>query len=680
MLHVLKTIINSFIQSLLRVRKIRTFSKNLINLPTPKRRWILLILDILIFICSIYSALLLRFDGSIPSASLSIYIRSSASLILFKVTCLYLLGMYRPLLRYSGLELLEIPLKATLISDGIWFTVNTITALNPLPRSAQITAAFISVVLVISSRLLLRQLIRKIDALTLRFKKVEILESKSLLSTDNPKKKIIIYGAGRAGITLSSSLLRDPQHEIFAFVDDQELLAGREVNSIEIYHSSSLELLVSEQNIKLILLAIPSATASQRKSIVKKILKLGIDVLTVPSPEEMISGQVSIEKTRRIDVMDLLGREEVLPDPQLLKENILGKSVLVTGAGGSIGSELCRQISQQSPKVLILYEMSEFALYTIELELIEKYPDLVCIPYLGSVTDADRLRMVITVHSIDTIYHAAAYKHVPLVEANPAQGVLNNTYGTMITAQVANECRVKTFVLISTDKAVRPTNVMGATKRASELVLQALADQPDVYTRFIMVRFGNVLDSSGSVVPRFRKQIAERKPITITHPDITRYFMSIPEAARLVIQAGAMGQGGEVFLLNMGEPVLIYDLALQMIELSGLKLNEDIEIQITGLRPGEKLYEELLIGDDNVIVTHHPMIYASMEEMIPWSQLTVPLNELFEHAKENHPHLIQSVLKSLVNEYQPQLHNLYSQPFAVQNRSQNVDLHTSIIK
>jgi FlaA1/EpsC-like NDP-sugar epimerase len=658
MMYKIKTLINIFIQALLRIAQIRSFSKTLINLPTPKRRAVLLLIDIVIFVGSIYAALLLRFDGQIPETSLSIYIRSSASLILFKITCFYLLGMYRPLLRYSGLELLEIPLKATLISDGIWMIVNAFTALHPLPRSAQITAAFISIVFVITSRLLLRQLIRKIDALTLRFKKVKAAQAKSLLSNDNPRKKVIIYGAGRAAIALSSSLLRDPSHEIVSFVDDDLLLAGREVNSIEIYHTSSLDLLIPEHNVQLILLAIPSATIQQRQTIVKKLLQFDVEVLTVPSLEEMISGTVSIDQTRRIDVMDLLGREEVLPDPELLKANITEKAVLVTGAGGSIGSELCRQIAQQSPYVLVLYEMSEFALYSIELELTEKYPELTCIPYLGSVTDADRLRTVIIDHSIDTIYHAAAYKHVPLVEANPIQGVLNNIYGTMVTAQIANECRVKTFVLISTDKAVRPTNVMGATKRLAELVLQALAAQTSVHTRFIMVRFGNVLDSSGSVVPRFRKQIAERKPITITHRDITRYFMSIPEAARLVIQAGAMGKGGEVFLLNMGEPVRIYDLALQMIELSGLKPNRDIEIQITGLRPGEKLYEELLIGADNVITTDHPMIYAAKESMTPWVDLEPAINELFHRAHKNQHHLIKPLLKQLIPEYQPQFPHL----------------------
>jgi FlaA1/EpsC-like NDP-sugar epimerase len=652
MINTIKTTISRTIQSLLRIQKIRSLSKEIVNLPTPKRRFILLFLDIFIFVCSIYGAVFLRFDGAIPPESLTIYIRSSASLILFKITCLYLLGMYRPLLRYSGLELLEIPLKATLVSDGIWFIVNTITGLNPLPRSAQITAAFISIVFIVSSRLLLRQLIRKLDALTFRFRKFKTSEAKSLLSTDNPRKKVIIYGAGRAGIALSSSLLRDQQYEIVAFVEDETLLVSREVNSIEIYHSSSLDLLIPENQVKLVLLAIPSATYQQRQVIVKKLLKLGVEVLTVPSPEEMISGKVSIEQTRRIDVMELLGREEVLPDPRLLKANINHQAVLVTGAGGSIGSELCRQIAQQSPSLLVLYEMSEFALYSIDLELREHYPELICIAYLGSVTDADRLRTVITEHSIDTIYHAAAYKHVPLVEANPVQGVLNNTYGTLITAQVANECKVSTFVLISTDKAVRPTNVMGATKRLAELILQSLSDQPDVYTRFIMVRFGNVLGSSGSVVPRFRQQISERKPITITHPDITRYFMSIPEAARLVIQAGSMGNGGEVFLLSMGEPVKIYDLAVQMIELSGLKPNEDIEINFTGLRPGEKLYEELLINiDDGIIMTDHPKIYSTKEHSRPWNQLESDLDQLFCQAKLNENNIVKVLLKKIIPEY-----------------------------
>jgi FlaA1/EpsC-like NDP-sugar epimerase len=359
---------------------------------------------------------------------------------------------------------------------------------------------------------------------------------------------------------------------------------------------------------------------------------------------------VPIDKLRNVDISDLLGRAEVLPDPSLLRVNITDKAVLVTGAGGSIGSELCRQIAQQDPRILVLYELNEFALYSIETELAETYPNVPRVAYLGSVTDGDRLSEVFERHQVETVYHAAAYKHVPLVENNAAQGIINNAYGTMVTAQTAEKCGVDTFVLISTDKAVRPTNVMGATKRIAELVLQALATKSR--TRFVMVRFGNVLNSNGSVVPRFRQQIAAGKPITLTHPEMTRYFMSIPEASRLVIQAGAMAQGGEVFLLDMGEPVRIYDLAVQMIELSGLVPGEDIEIEITGLRPGEKLYEELLIGG-NSMATNHPKIFAAREAMMPWDRLEPLLDQLFVAAYQKNLTKLRSLLKTLVPEYQP---------------------------
>jgi FlaA1/EpsC-like NDP-sugar epimerase len=349
----------------------------------------------------------------------------------------------------------------------------------------------------------------------------------------------------------------------------------------------------------------------------------------------------------------LLGREEVLPYPELLHLNVTGKSVLVTGAGGSIGSELCRQIAQLDPKCLILYELNEFALYTIDLELKESYPTLCHYPYLGNITDATHFQFLLQQHQVDTIYHAAAYKHVPLVEINATQGVYNNVAGSLIAAQSAINCRVSNFVLISTDKAVRPTNVMGASKRVAELVVQSLADLPQTPTRFAIVRFGNVLGSSGSVVPRFRQQIALGKPITVTHQDVTRYFMSIPEAVRLVMQAGAMAQGGEVFLLDMGEPVRIYDLAERMIRLSGLEPGHDIEIQVTGLRPGEKLYEELLIDPKIAKPTKHPRIFCASESKLSYETLLPQLKSLLEKAQNQEHNELIRLLQEIVPEYQP---------------------------
>ncbi|CFC28845.1 polysaccharide biosynthesis protein [Neisseria gonorrhoeae] len=422
-----------------------------------------------------------------------------------------------------------------------------------------------------------------------------------------------------------------------AFVDDNPKLWHTVIYDLAVYQPDAIAFLIERYGVEKILLAIPSATQEQRRRIISKLKAYPCEVLTIPGMKDLMDGKISIGTLKKISVSDLLGRDSVAPDDRLMNADTEGKTVMVTGAGGSIGSELCRQIIRRRPERLLLFELSEFALYTVEKELCEYCARngiaAEILPFLGSVQNRTLLTHIMTAFSVATVYHAAAYKHVPMVEFNTVEGIRNNIFGTLECALAATASGVETFVLISTDKAVRPANTMGAGKRMAELCLQALAAEPGQKTRFSMVRFGNVLGSSGSVVPLFEKQIAEGGPITLTHPDITRYFMTIPEAAQLVIQAGAMGRGGDVFVLDMGESVKITDLARQMITLSGLKPKTpeqpdgDIEILITGLRPGEKLYEELLIGD-NVRKTGHPRIMTADETMLPWHELSALLDRI----------------------------------------------------
>ena len=617
------------------------------SISDPQRRLLLLGSDLLILFFSTYLAFMLRFDQAFPIEELQKFWPGILVAVSFKIILFSIFGLYRPLLRHSGLEILEIIFKVTIVTDGLLILSSMVLAPRLLPRSIQIIAAIITLIFIINSRLTIRSIIwRNSDlGLSRRFKR------RRSDWVSKPLKQTLIYGAGVTGYQVAQAIASVQRVHLIGFIDDDPKLAGRELLRHKIYHSDLLAELIEENDIQEILLAIPSASAKQKAQIIQKLQQYQVAIKTVPSAHDIVSGKVSVTKLRDIDISDLLGREEVPPNPNLLRANITNRVVLVTGAGGSIGSELCRQIAKQEPAKLILLDISEFALYSIDIELREEYPDLELHPQLGSVTDRALLHRLFTTYRVETIYHAAAYKHVPLVEHNPAQGIINNTYGTLVAAQTARDCSVRTFVLISTDKAVRPTNVMGTTKRAAELVLQALSEQADSPTRFTMVRFGNVLGSSGSVVPRFRKQIAEGAPITLTHKEITRFFMTIPEAARLVIQAGAMGKGGDVFLLDMGEPVKIYDLAVQIIKLSGLQPGRDIDINITGLRPGEKLYEELLINGDNVNHTEHVKIFSAREKMLPWEELEPKLNALFISAQSASVEEMKQTLKALVPEY-----------------------------
>lgn len=478
--------------------------------------------------------------------------------------------------------------------------------------------------------------------------------------------RVLIYGAGHAGTQLASALSHTLEYKNIAFIDDNPELHGALIAGAKVYPSNEIAELIVSKKIQIIMLAMPNLPKSQQKKILEKLEPLKVKIKITPSIKEMVSsgGVIKVDDIREIEIEDLLGRDPVDPDPRLISKCITGKSVMVTGAGGSIGSELCRQILKQNPARLILLEMTEFALYQIEQDLqgVNKSPNnsTEIIPFLGSAIDEAKCLRILQTYQVETVYHAAAYKHVPLVEHNPIEGIQNNVLGTLSMAQASLKAGVKDFVLISTDKAVRPTNVMGATKRFSELVLQALSIENGNQnaTKFSMVRFGNVLGSSGSVVPLFNKQIQEGGPITITHPEITRYFMTIPEAAQLVLQAGAMGQGGDVFVLDMGEPVKIIDLAKRMIHLSGLELKSaetpdgTIEINFVGLRPGEKLYEELLIGD-NVEGTEHPLIMRAQEYFIYWKDLELLINQMNEACNDfNHEKVRQLLLKT-VEEYAP---------------------------
>ncbi|MGB6605201.1 MAG: nucleoside-diphosphate sugar epimerase/dehydratase, partial [Steroidobacteraceae bacterium] len=472
--------------------------------------------------------------------------------------------------------------------------------------------------------------------------------------------RVAIYGAGDAGARVCAVLLGGPDFQPVAFIDDKQSLQGSNIHGIRVYGADSLPELVQQRKIDRVLLAMPSASRRRRREILARLETLGVHVQSLPNLSDLISGKAQWNELCDVDVSDLLGRDPVPPKPKLFGSCIRGKCVLVTGAGGSIGAELCRQIVRLGPSRLVLFEMSEIALYTIQRELEEMAArerlDVEVMPLLGNAHHRHRVREVFSTFAVQTVYHAAAYKHVPIVEHNVVEGIHNNVISTWYTAEAALETGVETFVLVSTDKAVNPANVMGATKRLAELVLQALHERT-TQTRFCMVRFGNVLASSGSVVPLFQEQIRRGGPVTVTHPDVIRYFMTIPEAAQLVLQAGSMAKGGDVFVLDMGRPVRIDDLARRLVNLMGLTVRDannpdgDIEIEYTGLRTAEKLFEELLIGS-NVTGTDHPMIMRAMEHRLPWPRMQEYLNDFLVALASFDCHRALALLGESVAEYQ----------------------------
>lgn len=600
-----------------------------------KKKLLMLVGDLVLIPVSLWLAFSLRL-GELYTPELEIpYLFLLAPII--SVPIFIRFGLYNAIIRYIGFHALWAVMQAVSLYAVIWSTVALFSGVEGLlPRSVVIINWVIALLLVGGSRVFARWWLLGINPIQ-RLSKLK--QSKSGI------KNIVIYGAGSSGIQLATGLSYSSEYQPVAFIDDDPVLKGQQLSGYRIYSFISLGSLIEKYHVTDVLLAMPSATRSQRNKIVSQLEPYPVHVHTLPGIDELAQGKVKVEDIREVEVEDLLGRDRVEPNPDLLHANIKDKNVLVTGAGGSIGSELCRQIIRLEPRRLILFDHGEYALYSIDKELeglVEDNPvfdsKLKIIPVLGSVCDQERLEKTCSVFGVQTIYHAAAYKHVPMVEKNPAEAIRNNIFGTLRAANSAVNTSVETFVLISTDKAVRPTNTMGATKRFAELILQALSIRKNSTTRFCMVRFGNVLGSSGSVVPLFRKQISTGGPVTVTDPKIIRYFMTIPEAAQLVIQAGAMGKGGDVFVLDMGEPVKIYELAKTLIRLSGLEVkseefpNGDIEIKITGLRPGEKLYEELLIGD-NVSSTRHSLIMRAEEEVLSWEKMQHFI-EAFEDALE----------------------------------------------
>jgi FlaA1/EpsC-like NDP-sugar epimerase len=556
-------------------------------------------------------------------------------------------GLYRVVVRYIGFKALWVVVQAVSLYALVWGVIGFMAAVDGIPSSVILINWVLSLLVIGGLR---------VAALWLLTRDGDL---KNSTQSGSNSKKVLVYGAGDAGIQLVSALAHSSEYNPVGFVDDLKELQGNQIIGLDVYSVDAIAGVISKLRVDEVLIAMPSVPRTKRLEIINELESYPVLVRMLPGVAELAEGKVSIGDLREVSIKDLLGRDVVEPNEQLLSKNITNKIVVVTGAGGSIGSELCRQIVFLKPKVLIMYEMSELALYTIEKEISNiGIHSLDIYPVLGSVNNKARLSNVFKRFDVDTIYHAAAYKHVPMVEFNNTEGVDNNIFGTLNCAQAAVDTGVETFVLISTDKAVRPTNTMGATKRSAELVLQALSAKQNS-TKFTMVRFGNVLGSSGSVIPLFKQQIKDGGPVTVTDENMIRYFMTIPEAVELVIQAGSMGLGGDVFVLDMGKPVRIYDLAKKMIRLSGLEVKDeahpdgDIEIKYTGLRPGEKLYEELLIGD-NVSDTDNPLIMRAQEEMLAWDELKPILDDLQIAITDCDQKKLRELLIQIVPGFKPQ--------------------------
>lgn len=623
---------------------------SLLRLSRAVKRVIAVSVDASLCVFTVWFALYLRLGEFVSLSGQPLWAVLAALFIAIPLFVVF--GLYRAIFRFSGWPALMTVGQAIGVYGLLYAAIFTAIGVEGIPRTVGLIQPLLLLLVVGGSRALARYWLGGMYQSQLRV---------------GETVKVLIYGAGNAGRQLAAAIGNSSSMRVVGFLDDDQRLQGRVLNGLPIYRPSDLLNLVDSLRISDVLLALPAISRKRRNEILNEMLQARVSVRTLPSVAELVEGKVSTLDLRELDIEDLLGRDPVEPNDTLIRKNINDKVVLVTGAGGSIGSELCRQIVQANPRILLLIEQSEFALYVIHQELMTlkalRAMNIEVIPLLASVRDEQHLDIILNAWRPNTIFHAAAYKHVPLVEHNPVEGIKNNVFGTLTMARVASKYKVEDFVLISTDKAVRPTNIMGASKRLAEMVLQAI-DQSTRQnnmvsgTRFSMVRFGNVLGSSGSVVPMFRRQIRDGGPITLTHKDIARYFMTIPEAAQLVIQAGAMAEGGDVFVLDMGQPVKIMDLARRMVELSGLVVRDEVEpdgdisIDIIGLRPGEKLYEELLIGD-NPVSTKHQRIMKAREEVLPWPALEKQL-ELLQYALTTQDiEQIRLLLSQLVSGYVP---------------------------
>jgi len=633
----------------------RTLLHHILEWPRPAKRLFVVALDAGMGLLAMWLAFTLRLEALHRPEGLQWLVYALGPLLAFPIFVNQ--GLYRAIFRYTGVRALITTGKAVTLYGALLLAILLLAQWEGVPRSVGVLQPLMFLLLVGASRAL--------GWLWLAG------------SPGTAHQRLLIYGAGSAGAQTAAGLVGMHQYQLQGFVDDDTTKIGRSINGVRVYAPQALPEVVQRLAVTDVLLAVPSTTRQRRRQIIESLSDLPVRIRTLPGLSDLASGRVTVADFQELDIEDLIGREPVAPQASLLGRNLADQVVMVTGAGGSIGSELCRQIVQEVPARLLLVDHSEYALYAIhhELQALRDQGTHACelVPLLSSVANPQRMADICRAHRPGSIYHAAAYKHVPMVEANAGEGVLNNVFGTLNMVRMALEHGARHFVLVSTDKAVRPTNVMGASKRVAELVLQAIAasDQPPFGTaltpsaapwqsptRFSMVRFGNVLGSSGSVIPLFRRQIAAGGPVTVTHPGVTRYFMTIPEAAQLVLQAGAMAEGGDLFLLDMGEPIRIVDLARRMVALSGLTVRDeqhpggDIAIEFTGLRPGEKLYEELLIGD-HPLPTAHPRILRAREEHAPWEGMQPTLEALRAAALANDTPTIKQLLRQLVPGYQP---------------------------
>lgn len=623
---------------------------SILSLPRGVKRLTVFIIDAFLCLLAVYLSLYLRLGEWIDITSApyrETFLAASLLSLTLSLPIFFLTGLYRAIFRYSGMHALITVAKATLLYSVAYIVICTFIGVPSIPRTFGVIQPALLLLLIGSSRVIAGAWLG--GAYLHRLRAAEL-------------PKVLIYGAGSAGRQLALALSNSYEMKVVGFLDDDPGMSGQIIHGLRIYPASKAPRVAASLEVSDILLAIPSINRARRNALLEKLLHLKVRLRTLPGLTDLAQGKVVSSDLRELDIDDLLGRETVDPDDELLAKNITGKTVMVTGAGGSIGSEICRQVVMLNPAHILLLDHSEAALYQIDQELEMKVSSeglrpIMIIPLIASVTDEKAIANILAAYNPHTIYHAAAYKHVPLVEENPFSGIKNNVFGTLILAQAAIKANTRYFVLISTDKAVRPTNVMGASKRLAEMILQALADLPSS-TIFTIVRFGNVLASSGSVIPKFRQQIKDGGPVTVTDLRMTRYFMTIPEAAQLVIQASAIAKGGEVFLLDMGEPVKIYDLAKRMIELTGLEVkdkgspNGDIEITEVGIRPGEKLYEELLILG-NPESTQHPKIYKAKESFSSWSKFDELLKNLEVVVNNCDLSALKNLLKSSVSGYDP---------------------------